>query len=362
MDPGGVEIWLLHLLKQMDLDRFRFHFSTFGSRPGLFATEIEKLGAKVLPCPKGKKPWLFAHRFKRILRDGKYDVVHSHVHFFSGAILRWAKAESVPMRIAHSHTSQDDRTDTWARRFYRTVMVSWIHRYATHGLAASKLAAAPLFGENWQAETCFRVLHCGIDLQPFEMPSVREEVRRELGLPISAPVVGHVGHFVPSKNHWFFLDLAGAVLKRRPETHFLLIGDGPLRPEIESRARTMGLFDKMHFVGTRRDVPRLMRGAMDVLVFPSLWEGLPITLVEAQAAGLCCIFSDTVTNEATILSGQMIPLPLSIGPNQWAAQTVDALGRPRVQDNLALRTIARTDFCIQRSSLFLSALYSTARE
>jgi glycosyltransferase involved in cell wall biosynthesis len=170
-----------------------------------------------------------------------------------------------------------------------------------------------------------------------------------------------VGRFAPQKNHRFLLELASEILKRRPETHFLLIGDGPLRPEIESRARAMGICNNVHFAGIRTDVPHLMRGAMDVLVLPSLWEGLPVTLIEAQASGLRCIVSDTVTNEANILSEQMIQLPLSDGPNRWAAKTVEALGRPRVQDNAALRAIARTDFCIHRSSSFLANVYATAR-
>jgi glycosyltransferase involved in cell wall biosynthesis len=205
MDPGGVETWLINVLKYIDQDRLEFHFCTFGPKPGLFADEVQKFGGRMVPCPRGLNPWSFSRRFRNILREGKYDVVHSHVTLFSGVVLRWANAEGVPMRIAHSHASQDDKPNTLPRRHYRRIMKSWIDRYSTQGLAASRIAAAQLFGDDWEADERFRVLHCGIDLLPFQESAVRDEVRKELGLPLDVPIVGHVGRFVPAKNHSFLL-------------------------------------------------------------------------------------------------------------------------------------------------------------
>jgi len=184
LNPGGVETWLMHILRNIDRTRFHLDFCTFGAEPGLYASEAEKLGSKVSRCPKRANLWSFSRRFRNILREGKYDVVHSHVHLFSGTVLRWAKAEHVPVRIAHSHTSQDDRSDTLARRYYQTLMKSWIDGCATHGLAASRPAAFTLFGENWEGDGRFSVLHYGIDLRPFEEPVDQDEVRRELGIPL----------------------------------------------------------------------------------------------------------------------------------------------------------------------------------
>jgi glycosyltransferase involved in cell wall biosynthesis len=360
LDPGGVEMWLLNVLRHIDRERFRFDFCTFGPQAGLHAAEAEKLGSKILRCPKDSNPWAFRNRFRRILRDGGYDVVHSHVHFFSGAILCWAHAEGVPVRIAHSHTTQDDKPDTLARGCYRGLMKSWIGRYATHGLAASRLATVQLFGEDWSRDKRFHVVHCGINLRPFEEPVAREEVRAEFGIPADATVVGHVGRFVPAKNHGFFLDIAREVAKLRPDVHFLLVGDGPLRSQTEERARAMGFNGNMHFAGNRSDVPRLMRGGMDVFVFPSLWEGLPMTLIEAQAAGLPCVLSDRITDEATVLSGQSTRLSLSARSADWAAGALGALGCGRTEKDSAAQMIARTDFSVQRSASFLSDLYMGA--
>jgi glycosyltransferase involved in cell wall biosynthesis len=359
MDPGGVETWLLNVLKYIDRDLLEFHFCTFGPKPGLFAGEVESLGGRILPCPRGLNPWSFRRRFRKILREGNYNAVHSHVNLFSGAVLRWAQAEGVAMRIAHSHASQDEKRNTLLRRHYRKIMKSWIDRYATHGLAVSRSAAADLFGQEWKADARFRVLHCGIDLLPFHESAARDEVREELGFPLDVPIVGHVGRFVPAKNHRFLLEIFGALLKKRPEIHLLLVGDGSLRPEIEAQAKSMGLSRNVRFAGTRTDVPRLMQAGMDIFLFPSLWEGLPVTLIEAQAAGLPSIVSDRVTNEAIILGDQFIQLPLKRS-DEWAARAVEALQRGKAEANSALKAVAQSDFCIQTSSSTLSSLYATA--
>src|SRR5262245_13620225 len=128
MNPGGVETWLLNVLKNIDGDQLQFDFCTFGSQPGLYAPEVQKAGGKILRCPRSGNLWSFRQHFRQILCEGDYDVVHSHVHLFSGALLRWAKAERVPVRIAHSHITQDDGASTCMRRCYRRLMKSWINR------------------------------------------------------------------------------------------------------------------------------------------------------------------------------------------------------------------------------------------
>lgn len=357
MNPGGVETWLMHVLRNIERSQFQMDFCVFGAEPGLYAAEVEEFGSTVWQCPKSGNLWSFSRRFQHILREGKYDVVHSHVHFFSGNVLRWAEAQGVPVRIAHSHTTHDGRSDVLVRRCYRNSMKCWIRRYATHGLAASKSSAFALFGENWERDDRFCVLHCAIDLRPFQEAVNRETIRRELGLPTDVSVVGHVGRFSEEKNHLFLVDIAVEVLKLRPETRFLLVGNGPLRPAIESRVRSSGLSGRVHFVGIRTDVARLMRGAMDVFVFPSLWEGLPMALIEAQAAGLRCIVSDACTSELRILPDQVTQLPLTKSSGVWAANTINALEREKISGRLPLQTVAQTDFSIQQCVRTLSGLY-----
>jgi glycosyltransferase involved in cell wall biosynthesis len=170
-------------------------------------------------------------------------------------------------------------------------------------------------------------------------------------------VVGHVGRFESPKNHRFLLEVFGEIQKRIPNVHLLLVGDGPLRAQIEAKSDAMGLSGKLHLVGIRTDVARLMRGGMDVFVFPSLSEGLPIAVIEAQAAGLGCIVSDAVTGEARVLCDRFTQLSLSKRPEEWAATAVEALRRGKTEASSALQAVAQSDFCIQRSIPTLSNLY-----
>ncbi|MGB8541643.1 MAG: glycosyltransferase [Candidatus Acidiferrales bacterium] len=360
MDPGGVETWLLNVLKYIDRDLLQLHFCACGTGAGLYSREVARLGGIVVRCPKRVNLWSFRRSFRKMLREGRYDVVHSHVYLFSGLLLRWAKDEGIPIRIAHCHTCRDDKPDTQARRFYRHLMKAWINRYATCGLATSEPAAVELFGENWNSEGRFRVLHCGIDLSAFDEPIDRNAIRKEVGLPLDAPVVGHVANFLGTKNHAFIIEIVAQVLRTNPEIHFLFVGDGPLRPRIQAEARTRGLSNHMHFVGTRTDVPRLMRGAMDLFLFPSINEGFGVSLLEAQAAGLSCLVSDTIPREVSCFRGLVEFLPLSAGIDYWVRQLISRL-------NLSQSRISspdddsRTNISVQQSVRDLTDLYFTAR-
>ena len=358
MDYGGVETWLMHVWRQIDRTKFQFDFCYTEPTPGAYAPEIESLGGRMVACPLEKSnPIDFARRFRALLREGRFDIVHSHVHHFSGFVLRLAQREAVPARIAHSHSTSDGKVSLPSRILYRTLMKYWIRKHATHGLAASATAAAALFGPDWESDPRFRVVHCGIDLEPFRQNVSRAEVRSEFGIPEDAPVVGHVGRFMPPKNHAFLLEIAAEAIKRRPEVYFLLVGDGPLRPEMQAKARELGIEKNVIFTGVRADVPRLMLGAMDLFVFPSLWEGLGIVLVEAQAAGLRCVVSDAVPSDAVIVPGMATCLPFNRGVVPWVEIVLGHLDKPTRSPLAALQAVAATDFEIERSTRRLLSLY-----
>jgi glycosyltransferase involved in cell wall biosynthesis len=359
LDPGGVETWLLHLLKSLDTKQVQFDFCTFGSHVGLYAPQVEKLGATVFRCPRSQNLWKFGRSFRKILREGHYDVVHSHVHGFSGVLLRWARLEGVPVRIAHSHNSHDGKSSTLGRRAYRSLMKRSIYRHKTHGLAASREAADDIFLD-WKKDFRVAILHCGIDLQDFRGAINAEEWRAKLNLPIEAQVIGYVANFVPAKNHGFFLEIAAHIRKRRPDTHFLLIGDGPCRADIEARAQKMGLHENIHFLGTRTDVPMLLRTCINAFVFPSSWEGLPIAVIEAQAAGLPCIISSSITKEVAILQHQLVQLPLSSGAEKWASTSLESLDRGRFEADSSSKAMQRTDFTIEHGLSLLVDIYSAS--
>jgi glycosyltransferase involved in cell wall biosynthesis len=321
MVRGGIETWLMHILRHIDRDRFHMDFLVHRTDPCAYDDEIRSLGSRIIPCPLDRwRPWVYAANFNRILREyGPYDLVHSHVHHFSGYVLRLAKQAGVPLCIAHSHndTSSEAKARLY-RHLYRRLTQWWISRYATVGLGCSCLAAADLFGCKWESDPRWQILYYGIDLTPFRDGIDRDAVRRELGIPIDAFVIGHVGRFVEQKNHEFLIEIAAEVAKREPKMHLLLLGEGVLRSQIEQKVEQMGLSDRVTFAGTRCDIPRLMRGAMDVFLLPSLFEGLPVVGIEAQAAGLPFILSDTITREVEILKPLVKWLSLSQPAVAWA--------------------------------------------
>ena len=357
LNPGGVETWLLNILRHIDAQRLQFDFCVFGDEAGLYAAEVQRFGSKVRRCPRFPSSTLRG-RFQEILREGQYDVVHSHVHFFSGALLRWAARQGVPIRIAHSHSSYDGKANSLARGAYRKLMRHWIQQYATHGLASSGAAAADLFTANWKSDPRLAVLHYGIDLQPFRVTVDRQAWRERMNFRADSAVVGHVGNFVAAKNHRLFLQIADRIVKRRPEVHFLMIGDGPLRGQIEMQAAAMGLRGNMHFLGVRSDVPLLLLRCADALLFPSLWEGLPVAVIEAQAAGLRCVISSEISEEVVLLPEQVTRLSLSMGPEEWAKKMIEVMDLGRLDARICTRAMENSDFCIEQSLSRLSDLYS----
>jgi len=321
MNRGGAETWLMHVLRHIDRDRFRFDFLVHTDKPCAYDDEIRDLGSKIIPCLVPSQPWRYAVNFTRILKEyGPYDAVHSHVHHYSGFVLWLAERAGIPIRISHSHndTSQYDSKAGIIRKVYLRITERLVGQYATNGVACSDKAAAALFGPEWKKNGRQRILYCGVDLRPFSETVVSAQVRRELGIPIDAYVVGHVGRFSEVKNHVFLLDIVRCMVEHDPNVRCLLVGDGPLRQEIEEKVNQLGLKDKVIFTGLRSDVPRLMLGAMDVFLLPSLYEGLPLVLIEAQAAGLPITVSNSVTKEIDVVPGLLTWLSLSESASVWA--------------------------------------------
>ena len=311
----------MHVLRHIDRERFRLDFLVHTDHPCAYDEEIRSLGSKIIPCLHPSRPWLYARNLTRILKkDGPYDVIHSHVHQFSGFVMRLAAQAGVPFRISHSHTvsGAEDGRSGFARSAYRSLMRCWIQRYSIVGLAASCEAAIALFGKNWESDSRWKVLHYGIDLTPFRARPDTATVRAELNIPPGNFVIGHVGRFERPKNHDFLISTFSEVAWREPSALLLLIGEGQLKAGVMGRVKQEGLSDRVRFLGLRPDVPRLMMAAMDVFLFPSLYEGLPLALLEAQAAGLLSVVSDVIPEEADLFDPLVIRLPLSQTPDFWA--------------------------------------------
>lgn len=361
MNRGGVETWLMHVLRNIDRDRFQMDFLVHTDKPCPYDDEARALGSKIIPCLDLAKPWVYARNFKRILREyGPYDIVHSHVHHFSGYVLYLAKQAGIAVRIAHSHndTSAIDAKAGWYRRLYLAATKWSISWCGTVGLGCSGNAVADLFGAAWKSDSRWQVLYYGVDLKPFYDRVDSRDVRAELGIPPDAFAIGHIGRFEPQKNHLFLLEIAAEVAKKELKMHLLLIGDGSLRSDIQQKVVEMGLSDRVTFTGNRSDVPRLMLNAVDVFLFPSLHEGLGLVLIEAQAAGLPCIFSDFVPKEADLVTPLLQRISLSESASIWAEAVMSATSRASaINQRDALAVVENSDFNITASVKNLTEVY-----
>lgn len=361
MNRGGIETWLMHVLRHIDRDRFQMDFLVHTEQPCSYDDEIRAFGSKIISCPRVSQPFLYGSDFKRIIKEnGSYDIVHSHVQHFNGYVLGLAKQAGVPIRIAHSHndTSILETKANRSRKLYFNLTKWLISRYATIGLAVSRPSAQSLFGFHWDEDPRWRVLYCSVDLTPFRQSVDREAVRTQLGISASAFVIGHVGRFQEQKNHEFILHIAGLLAKKDADIRLLFVGDGLLRTEIKEKVDRMNLGDRIILAGVRSDVPQLMVAAMDMFLLPSLHEGLPLVLLEAQAAGLPCIFSDVITQEVEVVRPLMQRLSLAKTASEWSEEILTTKkNKPKITQTEAYQLVEQSSFNIHNSIKQLEALY-----
>ncbi len=214
-----------------------------------------------------------------------------------------------------------------------------------------------MFGAGWESVPGNSIVYCGIDAREFLEQGETDPVESERLVSPKAFVMGHVGRFVDVKNHAFLFAVVAEVARREPATCLLLIGDGPLRAQLEAQAKALGVFDRVVFAGQRSDVPRLMK-QMDVFVLPSLFEGLPVSGLEAQAAGLPLVISDTITSELDFLPDRVRRLSLADPVSAWADAVLDSRHtKTPIGVETALKALENSPFSIGACLRSLEVLY-----
>lgn len=296
MNRGGAETLIMNLYRNIDRNKVQFDFLT--CKKGVFDSEIIQMGGKVHRIPYITDVGHFKYikelnHFFSLNND--YKIVHSHMDKMTGFVLHKAKKAGIPIRISHSHnTSSEGGT---ASRIYKWVAGNFILPNATNLIACSTIAAEWLF-KGHSSKT--KILKNGIECSQFAFSeSVRREVREELNIKENAFVLGHIGRFNHQKNHTFLLDIFAKFNNKNRNSLLLLVGDGSLRSDIEKQVEELKLVNKVRFVGIRNDINRILQ-AFDVFVFPSLHEGLPVSLIEAQASGLPCAISTNISKEVDL--------------------------------------------------------------
>ncbi|WP_042168350.1 glycosyltransferase family 1 protein [Paenibacillus gorillae] len=320
MHPGGIETLLMNVYRSIDRERFEFHFAVQSPEPAFYDDEIRALGGTIFvqPPPKNGIGPFRKQLLANMKEHGPYAAVHSHVFGFSGYVLKLAAQLGVPVRISHSHNTNDSKSSSPIRTLYRAYMRGLIRKNATMMLGCSRAACESLFGSSCWKDQRVAVFPNAISLAPYEaLPEDRSELRRRFGANEEGPLLGHIGRFSRQKNHALLLDSFAAYLKKEPQAQLLLVGDGPLRGEMEHKAEELGIDRQVRFLGLRKDIPELL-GALDGFVLPSLYEGLGIVLIEAQAAGVPCLVSEEVPREADLGLGMISRLPAGDTPQSWA--------------------------------------------
>ena len=324
---GGIESFLSNVLMRLDMTRLEVDIVATQLCDSIFTESLKEHGVRFYELSGDQHRVMENHRrFRAILRDRRYDVLHLNAfHGLSLAYLRIAREEGVPTRIAHSHNTALRKTMTkpikliihyWSRGRYT--------RDATDLCACSKSAAAFLFSAKELDRRGYKYIPNGVDAKRFRFdPVVRERMRHELALD-GKFVIGHVGRMCFQKNQSFLLDVLAEAVKARPESMLLLVGEGEDKPMLKERARRLNITDKVLFYGACERVERLY-WAMDVFAFPSLFEGLGIAAVEAQAAGIPVVCSEYVPEE-THITQSISSISLSAGTAVWADALLAAPG------------------------------------
>lgn len=327
MNMGGIESFLMNLYRAVDREQVQFDFLMHRAEPSFFDQEILELGGRIYRLPAIRPASFLSYRkalaaFFREHRE--YRVVHAHNNAYSMFVLREAERNGVPIRIAHSHCAFPNLG--LVKRVTYDYCKNRINRYTTDRLACSTAAGEWLYGG-----ARFEVFPNAIHGSRYRFhPETRAMLRQEFGLENHFTVM-HVGRFDRVKNHAFLLDAFQGILRVEPKAKLILVGDGILRPELEQRVKETMPEGAVIFTGVRKDVAKLLQAA-DVFVFPSLYEGMPVTLIEAQAAGLPCIKSNTFNNDC-VVTDLVSSLPID-DPAVWTNAILAARGTPRT-DRLA---------------------------
>lgn len=312
---GGVEAVTINYYRNIDKNKVQLDFICDEDSTNIPYEEIERMGGKVIIIPSYSKPFKYHKALKRVLKEGNYKIIHSNINTLSVFSLFAAKCAGVPVRIAHSHSTTNKKEKK--KNLMKQVLRPFSKVFATNYMCCSELAGRWLFGDKEYDKGNVYLLNNAIDLDKFKYnATLRKKKRKELGIKDDTLVIGHIGRFVAQKNHTFLIDIFNEIHKKNNNSILLLAGQGPLEEEIRNKVKDLNLDDSVKFLGQRKDANELYQ-AFDVFLLPSLYEGLPVVGVEAQATGLLCYLSDDMTKETKVLDITKF-MSLNNTPEEWA--------------------------------------------
>lgn len=329
MNAGGAETFLMKVYRMLDATKYQMDFAVSNPEKGYYDDEILASGGKIHHItPKTKGVIRNFSSVRKLVKENGYEyVLRTSQHSLSALELLAAWMGGAKVRVFRS--SNSNTTTGSKKQFLLHTLCSFMPKaFANVRIAPSTEAAEFMFGKNCIQSDYAHHLHNGVDLDVYHYDeNGRMKIRKELGISNRTLVVGHVGRLHKQKNHQFLLHVFQNILQKNPDAVLLLVGKGELEDSIKAKTVELGVEKQVIFLGVRSDIPALL-SAMDVFVFPSLYEGMPNTVIEAQATGLPCVIADTITREANI-TGLVRYLPLG-NANEWARVALDASEQARV--------------------------------
>lgn len=351
---GGLENQLVYLGKHVNKTLFQVDYTSTDENAYYKSDIIDSgCGFYVLPDPRKDGTIKYCKALLKLLKDGGYDVVHSQELFHSGIEMFLAWFSRVPKRIAHSHSTQDGSNhNRLLKKIYHWVMRKSILLFATDYLACSTIAGKFLYGENIISNKKFKVVVNSVETDQFFGDAHTPVLNKKPGWKY----VAHVGRFVEVKNHKFMLDLARQLKKDGEKISFVFVGNGELFNYYVQRAKIEQLEDYLIFLGQRKDVAHILLES-DAFILPSYYEGMPLSVIEAQAAGLPCLIADHITDEVDFEIGLIDRSSLSDSLDSWKNKIKNIVIKEHPYKNIILNAIHTKGFDVSDFQHNLCEIY-----
>ena len=330
MNVGGTETMLMNIYRNIDREKYEFHFVSYYNKKGFYDDEIKKLGGKIIHMN-------FSHRFgaissffqlRKLIKENNYEIVHTHTLFNCGIGVLAAYLGGAKVRISHAHTVFE-KEDSALKKIYMYMMKKLIRIYSNNFLACSEKAGIFLFGKDILKKENYSFLPNYVDYKKYMNKLSRENVRYELGIEKDEIVLGHVGRLIPLKNHIFILDIIKLMKEKGKKVKAIFVGDGDQRENIEKKIKEYSLEKNIIITGMVTNPEKYMK-AMDIFLLPSIYEGFGLVLLEAQASNLSCLTSENIQDEIDLELGLVTKMRLDDGIESWSNKIMEILKNKKI--------------------------------
>ena len=349
-EKNGVTNVIFNYLKAMKVAGLTFDLVSLNQPDDYYVDEVEEKGGQVYVLPRLGGAFRYWISLRNLIKTKRYDAVHIHGNSHTTVLeLTAAKAAGCVVRMVHAHNT------TCAHVVVHSLLTPVFNALCTHRLACGVAAGKFMFGER-----LFTVINNGIDTNKFAYRTeCRGKIRKQYGFD-DCRVIGHVGYFSEVKNQRWIIEVFRSLLVKDKDYRLLLIGDGEQRDEIANKAKEYGILDYITFTGNVNNVDEMLN-AMDIVLMPSLYEGLPLTLIEQQANGLQCVCSDSITEEANI-TGNLRFLSLDKTAEEWALEVASFIktDNREIRSQIAIERIREAGYSIQEEASKLLFIYTGA--